>query len=620
MDLLTHLHFIRPLWLLAIPLCALLLYWHVRHAANGGWTRYIAADKLPFLALHNEHGKPIRYWLPLIPLALACIALAGPSWQQLPGNVASNRQAMVILLDLSPSMLAKDLNPDRLQLARLKLIDLLRTRIDGETALIAYAGDAHRVTPLTDDPAIIENLVPILHPDIMPLAGSETEQAVDLALALFAGADLPQGDIVLLTDGINRQAAATIRNRLPEAFRLSILGIGSVAGAPIPDGESGFVRNAANELIMAALDEAQLQELATSTGGRYSSITVDNSDVDYLSGLARLPFNASIRDDVQRYDTDHDAGYWLILVLLPMAAWVFRRNLLWLALPLMVLPPESHAWDWQALWQHADQRGEQALKAGQPGKAADLFEDPKWVAIAHYRNGDYEQAVRAFTDASSSDDFYNLGNALALSGDMSAAQTAYAHALELDPLNNDASFNLNMIESLLAAEDEAASEQDEENSEGQGDGGDSPGDEQQATQEQQLASQGEQQQVGGAAGAGQTLDQQTLQTQGQSGNAGEQEIIPDDETVAQNGQDATAVQQRGAISSADEIDAGFDADSSATEFENNDNKVLNPYSEQWLRTLPQDPGGYLRRQFQYQAQRRHKESDSEPSWIERGRY
>ena len=234
-DSLTQLHFIRPLWLLAIPLCALLLYWHVQYAATGGWARYIAADKIPFLAIHGKRSSPVHRWLPLAPMALACIALAGPSWQQLPGSVATNRQATVILLDLSPSMLAQDLNPDRLQLAKLKLIDFLRTRVDGDTALIAYAGDAHRVTPLTDDPAVIENLVPILHPDIMPLAGSETEQAVELALTLFAGAELQQGDIVLLTDGVHEEAAAAIRKRLPEAFRLSILGVGSVAGAPIPD-------------------------------------------------------------------------------------------------------------------------------------------------------------------------------------------------------------------------------------------------------------------------------------------------------------------------------------------------------------------------------------------------
>lgn len=613
----THIHFLRPAWLLTIPLVLIVMHWRINKMATAGWSRHIAKDKLPHLLITPETTATRANWWLLLPLVICCIALAGPSWQSLPGKTAANRQAMVIVFDLSPSMLAQDIKPSRLARARLKLIDLLRTRVDGETALIVYAGDAHRVSPLTDDAAIIEALVPTLHPGIMPLSGSHPERAMELAQSLFSGAELSRGDIVLITDGVHPTAAENIKNSLPRGYRLSILGVGTRSGAPIPADNAGFLRDANDQIIIASLNDTLLANLADYFDGRYRQVTSDNEDIEALSNLATLPFSAKITHNVQTFDSEHDAGYWLVLLLLPVAAYTFRRHLIWAILPLAIIPQDSYAWSWTEFWFSNDQQAMGALKKGNTEQAAKLFEHPQWKAIAHYRNGNYQQAAQIFSKGNTADDLYNLGNSEALSGNLERAVTAFDSALALDSSHADALYNRNLLQAIIhqRKDDEEEEEQREEENNRRGSGGGTDDGESTDTDTSaQTTSGSEQQKLGGTAGGTESLNQQALQNGGQSSSSpGEQE------PVGNNASDATPVQQSGAITS--RLDgAGTVADSSALEIEDSESTVLNPYSEQWLRTLPKDPGGYMRRKFQYQATMRLQENGGEELPVQEGRY
>lgn len=606
-------HFIRPVWLLAIPVIIFIVRWRIGIVRSAGWSGHIAKDKLTHLAIDATETDRKRHWLVLPPMLLACIAMAGPSWQLLPGDVASNRQAMVILFDLSPSMAAQDIKPSRLQRASLKLIDLLRTRVDGETALIAYAGDAHRVSPLTDDPAIIESLVDVLHPEIMPVSGSEPELAIDLAMSLFSGAELSQGDIVLITDGVHPDAVATIKQSIGRGFRLSVLGVGSTEGAPIPAGKVGFLRDAREQLIIASLDEALLRELALHFGGRYIRITPDSADVEYLSALSALPFSAEIKRDQQSFDTAHDGGYWLILLLLPLAAYVFRRHMIWALFPLLVFPPESRAWSWNDLWYSGDQQGTTALQNGENELAAELFESRQWSAVARYRNGEFTQAAELFAKGSHADDFYNAANAHALAGNLEDALAHYDQALNLNPSHQDALYNREFLLAIVRQKNEEEDGDNEQNRRGAG-VGESDEESPDSQQQDMAGSSGDQQQIGGTAGAGQSLAQQAARDGGQSTSTSAQTEPSSDDSG-----EASPVQKPGAISSRDSDD-GTTADSGALKIEDSESTVLNPYSEQWLRMLPKDPGGYLRRKFQYQTNMRLQENAGVEPVLEEGRY
>ena len=165
-DLVADFHFQRPLWLLAIPLGWIAVYLLTRVANQASqWQRHISSALLPYLLDRGQTLSTNRPWPALIlALTIAGLAMAGPSWEKLPQPVHKSERGLVILLDMSPSMMAQDLKPSRLVRARLALIDLLSERREGTTALIAFAGEAHVVTPLTDDTDTIISLLPALSP------------------------------------------------------------------------------------------------------------------------------------------------------------------------------------------------------------------------------------------------------------------------------------------------------------------------------------------------------------------------------------------------------------------------------------------------------------------------
>ena len=204
------------------------------------------------------------------------------------------------------------------------------------TALVVYAGDSHVLAPLSDDRQTLLALLPGLSPQIMPIPGSHTEEAVALALDLFKQDNRRQGSIVLMTDGVTAQAARGVNElfvSLPVGtdVSLSVMGIGTAEGAPIPLTE-GFAKDAAGKIVVARLDAQRLGKLAADNGGIYTAMQLDNSDTDALinAAVGLLPGNVSDREDEpsqaaeQTFDQWQEAGSWLVLLLLPIAALAFR--------------------------------------------------------------------------------------------------------------------------------------------------------------------------------------------------------------------------------------------------------------------------------------------------------
>lgn len=596
-DVFAQVGFLRPLWLLAVPVLALLINWLARRGSTAGWRRYLAADKIDHLIIGNDSRNRRQYWLLQLAAIVCCVALAGPHWQRSTAEYGAGRQPLVVLFDLSPSMQATDVRPNRVTLAQLKLIDLLRQRVNRETALVAYAGTAHRVAPLSDDPATLETLVPVLTPQIMPVAGSNPARAVALALILFEGAGVAAGDLLLISDGIDDAAVAEIDQLLDAQWRLSALAVGIDAQVPIPLADGGFLLDAREQTVLVPLQHSGLQQLARNHAGRFSLLSADDSDLRYLQSLPERIDRTPGISGVGARDTRHDIGFWLVIVLLPVALLGFRRHVLWCLMALIVMPEPASAIDWQRLWLRADQQAAQALAGGDAGTASELFEHAEWAAIARYRHGEYRAAARYYRNAASASDFYNLGNALAMAGALSEATEAYRQSLLLNADNPDALFNLALIEKLLAPPDNDDSRQQRA-----GNGSD---DEQQTVAnddepaQQQRRSDVQQREAGGAVASGQSLDQSALTEGGQSGVRAD----PGGEQIAEPADDATPVASP-ELAAVPDIQQGQPASNNEVAVELNDNPVLNPYSEQWLRELPQDPGGYLRRKFHYQQQLR----------------
>jgi Ca-activated chloride channel family protein len=584
MQWLADFHFLRPLWLLGlIPSAGLLFKWWRLQRAGRGWQGVVSKELLPHLLVGKvqQHSSPLFY-LCLVWLA-ACIALAGPAWEKLPQPVQRNVDSMVVLYDLSLSMLAEDTRPSRLIRSRQKLLDLLVAREDGNTALIAYAGDAHVVSPLTDDDRTVANLLSVLDPQIMPIPGSKPELAVSRAVELLADAGMGSGQILLVTDGITDSQVKLIESELAgTSYRLSVIGVGTKDGGPIPLPQ-GLLKDQRGNIVLAALDRAPLRKLARANGGVYSDLTLDDTDLEQVLNPGHmLEMETDLMKD-RSADSWLDMGFWLLLLLIPAALASFRRG--WILCLLILLPhgETAQALEWSDLWSRPDQQAAQLLQQGEPAEAAAKFDDPDWAAAANYRAGNFPAASEHYQSGDNAEALYNLGNSLARSGDYAAAIAAYDHALQQQPEMEDASFNKTLLEQLQQQQDQQDQQQQE----------------QQQDQEQQDQQQQQQdQQQEGEQDQQQTEEQQEQdQSQQQEDEQQEQEQQQQQEDEQQE-QDPPSPQQ-----------AEAERDDAAEE----EREMAN---EQWLRRIPDDPSGLLRRKFEYESKLRASErsNTNETAW------
>ena len=582
-------HLLRPdlLWgLLACPLVALALWY--RRVHQGDWTRVIDAELLPYL-LPDQSGKAqrSRIWMPTLLLALVTLGAAGPSLQRVELPVIKRADALVIVLHLSASMLAADIHPSRVQRARQKILDLLDTREEGVTGLVVFAGDAHVVTPLTDDTRTIANLMPALSPAIMPLPGADATSAVVLAAELLLTAGAQGGHILLMTDGLPGFDSDRVRSALVDSgASLAILGIGTTSGAPIPLPNGGFLKDNDGEIVIPALDRDRLSMFAQELDAPYEEIRLDEQDIETLTQRDVLATEGELDLDRQT-DAWQDQGFWLAALVALLLLPAFRKGVVAsVALILSTHAPPPQAAGWNDLWLTPDQQGARHLSAGQAPEAARAFTDPNWRGVAEYQAGSYDQAAQSFAGETTADNLYNLGNSLALQGDLRGALSAYEESLNLMPDAEDAVANRDFIQSLLDQQEQQDQESDQQNQEG--DQSDEQNDsESQGDNSSESSDQGEQEQSDGEnsdeSESGQSDQSESDQEQGQQDPA-----MADAQDMNAEALEAATQEQMAKFDEALEEQQAL---------------------EQWLRRVPDDPGGLLRRKFRYQTMQRLREGE-----------
>jgi len=610
--LLAQFHFLRPWCLLAVLLLPLLL-WQLSRKRSGEavWSQVCDAHLLAHLLTRSDRHRQ-RWPLLLLGIGwlLGVIALAGPSWSQHTLPVYANQAARVLLLDLSLSMSASDLKPSRLQRAKFKIADILARSEDVQTGLIVYAGDAFVVTPLTVDTETIANLLPALENTIMPIAGSHLQPALQQAQQLLLQAGVRHGQIIVLSDTLAGTAASRRQAALEQAallasqgYTVSAIGIGTPQGAPVTTASGELLKDATGAIVVSKLDEAGLRELAAQGQGRYTRLSVNSRDLDHV--LLELTEAAARSDDLGTARW-LDQGPWLLLLLLPLAMLAFRPGWLFgLAVLCLPLPQPVNAFEWSDLWLRRDQQAAQALAQDRAEQALQLATDPWQRGTAAYRLGDYEQAAAQFAQLATAPGHYNRGNALALAGKLAEALTAYDQALALQPEFPDAEANRKRVQELL--EEQQQQQQQRQMQEGAQD---------ESTQQQ---SRGDGQ-ADEQSGQGQpppeddeTQPAEPQQAQGdQSQSSSEQNPGEEENTAEQNAEDSSPTEpsQDGEDDPVPESENQRTAQAESDTLSEEERQIL----EQWLRRIPDDPGGLLRRKFLYQYQNRSADSaaDGDP--------
>ncbi len=683
--ILHSLHFLRADWFYAfIPLLLFLLLSYKKNSNNKNWFGVIDPQLLPFV-LTKTAGKQRRYPLLLVFIAssLCITALAGPVYKKLPQPVYREQSSLIVLLDLSQSMNATDIKPSRLARAKLELLDLLKTRKTGQTALIVYAADAFVVTPLTDDNATIANLVPSLETDMMPAQGSNLAKALAKAFSLFTQSGIVKGDILVISDDISSHDENAIKKVSSQGHRLSIFGIGTADGGPIPlaaDAGGGFLQDSHGAIVIPKLDAAKLQRYALSGGGLYTTLRADDDDVKKLSALFQSSEIA--RDNNQNNGEENlnadlwqEEGHWLLLPLLFFAALWARKG--WLAIILLfVLPLPQPVYasgiDSQHLWSSPDQKAMKAFSNGDLDQAAKDFTQPEWKASALYRKGDYEAAAKTLEKTDSSDGHYNRGNALAKLGKLKQAIKEYDKALESDENNADARYNRQQVKQALKKQQQDSQQkdkqqdqqqQDDQKKDQQQDGQKQNGQQQDSPQKDKQSQDSEQQQDAQQQDQQKNSQQsdkpsskksddknnseqensneQNQQQQSAQKNENKEQQQMEQEQLKQRDAKAEAEQQKKQQQqyeknqqekqqdqSQQDQQQQPDQASKEVEHEASEEKPMevevNPIeasiteeekaTEQWLKRIPDDPGGLLRRKFYYQYKQIPNQTDSEQPW------
>jgi Ca-activated chloride channel family protein len=556
-------HFLRPLWLLALPLGPLLAWslWRRLHAGVQ-WRDVCDPHLLPHLLVAPAAGRrKLPYLVLVVATTLALLALAGPAWERLEQPVYRTLNARVVVLDLSRSMDARDFQPSRLIRARFKVVDILRHSRDRPVGLAVFAADGFIVTPLTQDANTLISLLPAVDTDIMPAQGSRADLGLTAAARMLERGGARRGEVILITDGVKGTRAETRAAELREAgFRVSVLAAGTPEGAPIPVEGGGFFKELKGGIVVAMTDYEALRSIAAAGGGRFAPLSNDDSDIDYLlAGDTPRPWDVDLQAVERTSETWRDRGPWRLLALLPLAALAFRRGWL-LLIPLVVVPVPARALTWDDLWARPDQQAARALGAGDPARAAALGRDPLWRGAALYRDRQYEEAVDTLAESDETIAHYNRGNALARAGRLREALNAYDTVLEADPQHDDALHNRDLVARLM----------------------------------EQLRQQARQQRDDQSGGQGQ---QDGIDTKQGSADEDRRDAVDQSEDPG-GGRDDAGVRER-------ETEANGEAPLAIEEppLTAEEQQAM----AQWLRRIPDDPGGLLRRKFQLEYSKRRTE-------------
>lgn len=453
----ANFHFIRPQWLLML-VPTLLLFWLLRRkqSVTEQWEIFISPHLLKHLIVGTEQKRRLRPVNLLIPvLILASLALSGPTWIQEPLPFTEDEAPLIIALDLSLEMNAVDIQPSRLERAKQKVRDLLAERIGARTALLAYAGSAHMILPLTDDPQILEMYMASLTPDIMPERGKNAAEALTLAEEMLSQ-EITPGTVLFLTNAIDSEHIPAFVDHNEESQNaVMVLGIGTTQGGPIPIGGNRVLTDAEGNRVISTMDREGFENLSQEADIYVTSITVDDSDVRRLNGRIKRHLTEVLSEDENVQWSDF--GYFLLFPIAFLSLFWFRRGwtVQWLSGFLLVvflfspMPAEAQEFRFVDLWLTADQQGRQLFEKGDYAEAASRFEDPLWKGIAYYYNKDYESAIQQFSRLETAESYFNLGNAYVHIEAYTQAAESYEDALKLNPEYAEAKHNLRLVLEML---------------------------------------------------------------------------------------------------------------------------------------------------------------------------
>jgi len=667
-EMLDNLHFLRPWWFLALLPIVFIIWraWQVNRK-QGAWHEVIEPKFRTLLLGENASAEPsVNEKVGYIGLAVAwvtvIIALSGPWVKSVEVPAQKSQQGVVVVLDLSLSMLADDITPNRLARVKYRLTDLLKQYPEYATGMVAYAGSAHTISPISEDNQTLLSLLPSLNPVMMPRYGSNPLLGFKLADNLLKGAQITQGHLIWITDDIEESEVTTISNWISaQSYSVTVLSVGTEKGGVVQIPNHGLLKDSEDTLIMPSLPSSRFNQLSRKANIKWVRL---KTEVDDVKALLPPEISAAVKqaNELEK-EVNHplDIGPYFLFLFIPLVAFIFRKGTL-LSLSLLVLipigvmsPQASYASEFIDAFKSPNQQAYEAWQKENYETAEALFENPQWRASAFYRQGKYEEAAKIFELDKSPSGLYNLANALTMAGSYEKAHAIYEKVLQLKPDFKEAADNLAIVKNILSQKppqtDKANKTNNSDQSQNNQNQDEQSQQQQQASSEQQpsqgtngqntsnqdgKAGQGEQSGASSNNGTGQNKTSSGSMNSGQNNqnsnqtDTGQSSTELDQESNAANGtgkgnpqQEVSESEQAGADNgqAADEnarptkLDDGSQNQQSGTSYINNSDDSPLTEDEQakqnWLQQIPDQPGLFLKRKFEYQYQT-NQNSDETP--------
>ncbi|MHC6645698.1 vWA domain-containing protein [Alteromonas sp. HB246098] len=669
-DFLNQFHFLRPEWFMAlVPLMLLVVLIRKTTAKQSGWQSVIPSHLYQHMVIgKTEMGVKPPMWMLAFVWVVSVTALAGPTWERLPQPVYQLKMGHVIVIDMSLSMRATDMTPDRLTRAKYKAIDLVNAIGEGEMGLVAYAGDAFVISPLTEDAGNITTLIPSLSPEIMPVPGSDPLLGIESAAELLTNAGYNSGMIYWITDGIELEQQQELQEYVASVpFTVNALTVGTSEGAPIRQQSGELLKDVTGSIVIPKLNESAVKGVVKTSGGRFESFTSNDNDIDALAAVSLLDKGSSEEDEEEsnlQGDQWKEVGPYLLLLLLPFAAFAFKRGLVFIVLvgllspsivknahaaqsigtsqaaqsipsskmveestPATVNKPEPFAW-WQKPFMNDNQEALNKYQRGKYKDAVSQFNSEAWKASSLFKSGDYEGALKAYKNIPGAESLYNQGNALAKLGKLEEAIEKYEQALDEAPEFEDAKINKKVVEDLLKQQQQQDQQQnqsensnDDQQDNAQDNGQDSANNDQQQSEDQNnqdgLSDQNGQQNESERQQSDQN-QQPSNDEQQNDGDNSQQQNQPemsdqnepsDSQQQNEESEQNDNMQQNNAQTQEDEQEAQREAQaiqSQEAELTDAEKEELQRM-EGLMRRVPDDPAFLLKRKMQLEAQKRQRQ-------------
>lgn len=419
-EFISNFHFLRPWWLLALVLP---LFGYYRFAAslktNSAWEGVCDKNLLNFLLVKgSSKQRSLISGVCLLGLIGAIFALSGPTWQkkEIPAYVPEN--PLMILLNLSSDMEAKDITPDRLSRAKYNIADLLKMLSNTQSGLIVYTNEPYLISPISEDTRLLGNLLSAINIDIMPENGDKLNRAIDLAVEKMQGSGYHKGNIVVFAADSGQDFNAALKSAeyaKVKGFDISVI-------------------------CVSSKNNEKLEKIADKGGGIYAKISGTGQALEKLNSFIKQTQSDALKTGSNSQEVWLDFGYYLVIIPLLCCLYLFRRGVVAAAI-VLCLSSNAYA----GFFLNNNQEGIKAFENQNFAKAASSFEQKDWKASSYYRLGDYEKAYQNFAIGNDVESLYNQGNALAKGGKTEEAIAKYEEVLKQNPDHEDAKFNLDYL-------------------------------------------------------------------------------------------------------------------------------------------------------------------------------